>query len=231
MGCFMKLSVKLFIIVLLGTIITLWISFSTSESKINLVTMGDGISLGITSYNVVGVSYNDYLKEVYENKNNLQYYNNEFSKQHMRIDDLMEILEKNVVGEKSKKPIKQILARADIITIGIGMDELIDLSIKNKLDRDAIDQFVSNYRLFLKTLRTFYDREIIVLGLYPAYDFSKGDVIDVNFQLQSIVGEYKGVFIDISALSLNPEYYSNSTSYYMNYKGHKAIFEIMRKVL
>jgi len=49
--------------------------------------------------------------------------------------------------------------------------------------------------------------------------------------LQSIVGEYKGVFIDISALSLNPEYYSNSTSYYMNYKGHKAIFEIMRKVL
>ena len=164
MGCFMKLSVKLFIIVLLGTIITLWISFSTSESKINLVTMGDGISLGITSYNVVGVSYNDYLKEVYENKNNLQYYNNEFSKQHMRIDDLMEILEKNVVGEKSKKPIKQILARADIITIGIGMDELIDLSIKNKLDRDAIDQFVSNYRLFLKTLRTFYDREIIVLG-------------------------------------------------------------------
>lgn len=227
----MKLSVKLFIIVLLGTIITLWISFSTSESKINLVTMGDGISLGITSYNVVGVSYNDYLKEVYENKNNLQYYNNEFSKQHMRIDDLMEILEKNVVGEKSKKPIKQILARADIITIGIGMDELIDLSIKNKLDRDAIDQFVSNYRLFLKTLRTFYDREIIVLGLYPAYDFSKGDVIDVNFQLQSIVGEYKGVFIDISALSLNPEYYSNSTSYYMNYKGHKAIFEIMRKVL
>ena len=78
----MKRRYKLLLIILLGVIFTFLINFITVKDKINLVSLGDGFSLGMTPYNVAGPSFNDYLKENLENKNKLGTYNNEFSIAH-----------------------------------------------------------------------------------------------------------------------------------------------------
>ena len=230
-GGLMKRRYKLLLIILIGAIFTILINSTSIENKISLVAIGDGVSLGMTAYQMVGYSYNDYLGEYYAGKNMLQSYNNEFSIEHLTMEELYDILEENKVGQKSKVPIKQTLAKADVITINIGMDEFIDLTIKKRLNEDKLEEYLLCYSKILENIRVFYDKEIIVVGLYPIYDLEKNTVYDINQKIQSITSANKAKFLDIMALSLNPEYYVDETSYYMNYKGHKAIYNQLLKLL
>lgn len=226
----MKRRYKLLLIILSGVLLAILINFITVEDKITLVAMGDGVSIGMMSSNIVGYSYNDYLKEYYETKNDLDSYNNEFSEQHLTIENLNMYLEKNVKGSKTKVPIKQILAKADLITINIGMDELIDYSTKNMLNEKRIDTFILNYNEFIKQIRSFYDKEILIVGLYPFYNLDNNSIYEINNRIKKIAGNNKVKFLDITAISLNSEYYTSS-SYYMNYKGHQAIYkEILKNI-
>ncbi|MDE6284883.1 MAG: hypothetical protein K2M17_03985 [Bacilli bacterium] len=227
----MKLKYKILLIVLVGGLITVLINSELKDTKISLVAIGDGVSLGMTSYNVVGYSYNDYLMEEIENRHKLQSYNNEFSIENQTVDELYDALEKNTLGQKTKLPLKQIIAKADILTINVGMDEFIDYSIKDKLTEERIEKFLQYYVAMLKSIRSFYDKDIIVLGLYSAYHLDKNTVFTINKEISSIAAEYKAKFLDISALAVNSEYYSNEIGYYMNYKGHKAIYKLLLNLI
>lgn len=227
----MKLKYKIAIIVLAGILVTIFINRNTANYKMSLVALGDGVSLGMTSYSMVGYSYNDYLMESIESRHKLQDYNNEFSIEHQTIEDLNEAIEENNKGIKTKVPIKQTIAKAEILTINAGMDEFIDYSIKNKVNEDRIVKYLNEYYTLLKNIRTFYDKEIIIIGLYSVYDLDKNTIYGINQEIAKIALEFKAKFLDISALALNREYYSNDASYYMNYKGHKAIFNQLEKLL
>lgn len=219
----MKRRYKLLLIIIIGALLTFLINSITVKSKITLVSLGDGFSLGMTPYNVAGPSFNDYLKEELDSKNKLDTFNNEFSKAHLRIHELNDYLEDNTLGEYSRIPIKQTIASADIITISIGLDEFADLSIENNLTNEAISNYLNEMELLLKTVREFYDKEIIIIGLYPAYKFDQNDAVEVNHELKTIAGEYNCQFLDIIAYYLNDEYFLDKTSYYLNYKAHQKI--------
>ena len=139
----MKRRYKLLLIILLGVIFTFLINFITVKDKINLVSLGDGFSLGMTPYNVAGPSFNDYLKEKLEKKNKLGTYNNEFSIAHLRIHELNDYLEDNTLGKFTRIPIKQTIAAADIITLSIGLDEFADLSLQNNLTTEAMENYIN----------------------------------------------------------------------------------------
>ena len=98
----MKRRYQLLLIIVIGGIFTIIINSTSITSKISLVALGDGLSLGMTPYNVAGNSFNDYLKEELENKNKLDNYNNEFSKEDLTIHELNEFLEDNKIGPFSK---------------------------------------------------------------------------------------------------------------------------------
>ncbi len=227
----MKRRYKLLIIIIIGTILTILINFITVKNKINLVSIGDGFSLGMTSYNVAGPSFNDYLKEKLENKNKLDSYNNEFSVAHLTIHELNEYLEENSLGKFTRNPIKQTLASADIITLSIGLDEFADLSLQNNLTTEKIENYLVEFETFLNSLREFYDRSIIVVGLYPAYKFDQNDAFEINNRLKKISGKYECQFLDIIAYYLNDEFYLNKTSYYLNYKAHQKIASEILKMI
>ena len=65
---------KILLIAMLGTILSFVIYFYTKSDKITLVTLGDGLSMGMTPYNIEGYSFNDYLKEDYKLKHKLKKY-------------------------------------------------------------------------------------------------------------------------------------------------------------
>lgn len=219
----MKRRYKLLLIIIIGSVITILINFWTFKNKINLVALGDGLSEGMTSYNVAGPSFNDYLKEELESKKLLGTYNNEFSKTHLTINELNEYLEDNVLGKFTREPIKQTIAKADIITLSIGLDEFADYSLQNNLNHVLFEEYLNEITIFLQAIREFYDKKIIIIGLYPAYKFEQKEAYEVNDSLRKIAGIYNCQFLDILPYYLNNSYYLDKTSYYLNYKAHKQV--------
>lgn len=227
----MKRRYKLLIIILIGCIMTIIIYFRAQTSKVNLVALGDGLSLGMTPYNVAGISFNDYLQEYLANKNNLNSFNKEFCAVHLDVEKLNDMLEENVKGTKSHKPIKQIIEQADILTIAIGLDEFADLSLRN-VDYDSyINDYLMNYKSILSTIRTFYDKTIIILGIYPAYDLDKNTTITINKEIEKLALKYQTKYLDLLPISLNKNYYLQPTSYYLSYQAHQKIFQDIVKFL
>ena len=118
---------KIIIITLLGSILSIIIYFYTRKEEINIVSLGDGISIGMTPYNIEGYSYNDYLKNTYDNihKLNKYYEFGSFGKTAREL--IYEIKENKTKSFKDDKiEIQRAINEADILTISIGMDELSD---------------------------------------------------------------------------------------------------------
>ncbi len=226
----MKRRYKLLLIILLGCLITIIIYFSATSTNKNIVALGDGLSLGMTPYHVAGLSFNDYLRDYLENRHDLASFNQEFCAEHLTIDKLNTYLEKNVLS-KSNKPIKQIIDQADIVTLAIGLDELALISLQtNDLD-EYIANFILTYKNVLNEIRTFYQKDLIIIGLYPAYNLDKNTVITINQKLQELAVTFNTDFLDILAISLNKDYYLQPTSYYFNYQAHKLISQKIIKML
>ncbi len=223
----MKRRYKLLLILTIGLIATIIINSTTVHKKISIVSLGDGFSLGMTPYNVAGTSFNDYLKEKFEKKNMLDDYNNEYSITHLTTHELKDYLEENIRGSSTKIPIKQTLAKAEIITIAIGVDEFADKSLVEKINDEKIDDYLKDMEDILKTIKDFYEKKLIVIGLYPAYKFDKKDAIEVNSKLKVLCGKYNVDFLDVLAISLNEKYYLEKESYYMNYKAHEEIAKML----
>ncbi len=227
----MKRRYKLLLIIVSGIIITIIINSITLKNKITLVSLGDGFSLGMTPYNVAGSSFNDYLKEILDENNKLDEYNNEFSQAHLKIHELNEILEDNTLGKFTRIPIKQTIAKAEILTISIGLDELADASLEGNITIDILENYLKEYNNLLETIRNFYDKKIIIIGLYPAYNFDRNDAIEVNNSLKKLAGEFNSQFLDILPFYLNNEYFLDKTSYYMNYKAHEKIATLLEEMI
>lgn len=219
----MKRRYKLLLIILIGAILTIFINSLRFTSKTTFTSIGDGLSIGMTPYNVAGNSFNDYLKEKLEIKNDLESYNNEFSYVHQTIHELNEHLNNNDYGNTTRTPIKQIIAKSELLTLAIGIDEFASKSQIEEITSEIIDNYITDMNIFLKNIREFYDKQIIVIGVYPALQFSKKDAIEVNSKLKVLCGKYNASFLDILAISLHEEYYLEKTSYYMNYLAHKDI--------
>lgn len=227
----MKRRYKLLLIIFLGSMLTLIISFIFKDDKINFTALGDGVAIGMVTYDYVGPSFNDYLKDYFENKKILKNFNNDFTSQYLLIEELNDYLNENKYGKKSTMPLKQIIAKSDIVTIAIGMDEFVDYTIKNKLNSERILNYLNNYQTFLENIRSFYDKEIIIISLYPAYDMDKNIIFDVNSKLESLAVAYKCKYLNIMALAINPHYYIDNSEYYINYQGHKAIYRNILKLI
>ena len=133
----------------------------------------------------------------------------------------------NKKGKLTGLPIKQVLAKADLITISIGLNEFAEKSILEKINKDMIDSYIDEINILFSTIREFYQKDIIFIGLYPAINFKKSDVVEVNSKLKLLCGKYNINFLDILALSLKKDYYLEDDSYYLNYKAHEQIANLI----
>ena len=132
-------------------------------------------------------------------------------------------LKENKLGNFTRTPIKQVLAKADIITIAIGIDEFANLSLYEDISNNLIENYIYEMDNLLKNIREFYDKEIVIISLYPAYNLGKNETIEINNKLNQLATNYKCKYLDILAYSLNKNYFLNNTSYYMNHLAHERI--------
>ncbi len=223
----MKRKYKIFIIIIISIIFTFIIYKSLYTSKINILSIGDGISSGQTPYNIDGISYNDYLKEYYSTKNLLNNYNCNYSYKNNTISTFIKELDSNNIDITSNMHIKQIINKATIITINIGEEELTKKSSTDGLTLEDIDEYISEYHYLLNEIHKNTDAKVIVISFYENEYLGKQDVILLNSKLANIVKKYNYIFINVSDLLKNVDYFLTSSSMYFSYKAHHIIAEMI----
>ena len=219
---------KIILIALLGGILSIIIYFFTQNNEITIMSIGDGLSSGETPYGIEGYSFNDYLKEDYLTKHSLKDYI-EYAIPNKTMKELIyEIKENKEINLKNKKiEIKQAINRADILTIAVGMDELANIKITNQIK----NEYLHDLEELLSMIKVLNQKKVVIISLYT---WGKNDLLTIeklNASMRDISLSNGFLFVDINKILMNEEYYLTTDSYYINYIGHKRIYEEIKKVL
>ena len=123
--------------------------------------------------------------------------------------------------------LKQAISKADILTIAIGMDELANI----KINRTIKEEFLHDMEELLSMIKMLNQYKVIVIGLYT---WDKNDFLTIekiNASIRDIALTNGFEFLDINKIMMDKNYYLTIDSYYINYLGHKRIYEEMKKML
>ena len=222
---------KIGIIIIFGILLTSLIYFHTTEDKINILALGDGISTGMTIYHVEGYDYNEYLTESLNEENKLGNYYRYFNEVDETASNLLTKINNNITSIDKKITLKQAIKEADIITISLGMDELNNYAKKNTLGSTKINGFLNKYEEVLSTLRKLNDKKIYVIGLYVSNLINQTKITKINEEIKKLTQKYNLVFIDIENIREQKEYFLQKNNYYPNYKGQEYIYQKIKDTL
>ncbi len=222
----MKRPIKLLILIIMSLSVY-FIYQSTKESNIQILSLGDGLSIGINSFTTTNISHLNYYESYLKKQNKQVKVINNYSKEDLTIHELLEEV-------KTNNTLKRDLMESHILFVTVGYNDLLyklsleeDISIP-KLNK-IIDEINIEYKELLEEINKYYKNEIIIVG-YPK---SNKDDYYLNLgirKLNRVINSNN--FIDTYFL-LNDrnKYFSNSNSYYPNKLGYKKIYEEIKKTL
>ena len=204
------------------------------KNLIDYMVIGDSISLGINSYGNKTYGYNDYLKTYLENNDLLHKYNNYFSKSNYTIEELTSDIEsnKNILYNDKTYNIRKELREADLLTIGVGMDEIVkilnkDNNIFNNI-QDDLDNLVNEMDNLLKKITELSKSKIILIGYYnPSNNYNKNtDTIFayIKDKYNSLAKKYNIEYVDIyNLIKKDKSYLPNKMDYHLTSSGYLKI--------
>ncbi len=220
---------KLLIITILGTILSIAIYFYTKSDEITITALGDGLALGMTPYNIEGYSFNDYLSADYKANHQLRNYLSEFASLNKTIKELTYEIKDNkeIIIKNEKYEIQRAINEANILTIAIGMDELAN----KKITKQVIKDFEANFKELLNTIKILNTKKVVVLSLYKTKNMDELTISRLNAIIRDLTLSNNFIYIDINNILNNDAYYLDKNSFYINYLGHKAIYNEIKKVI
>ena len=186
-------------ILILGIIILsiFLIYLTTIDRKVYYVSLGDEIALGLTKEGYYEKSFPLYIKEYLEKKNKLETFIDDYTTQGYRITDLINDIKNNKELEETNKTIKNILIKADLITISIGTNDILS-KINNeenltKIDYNRlyknIEELTKDLDKLLSLIREYCKEDIILIGI---------NIKTENQNLQEIINYANEKFNEIS---------------------------------
>lgn len=191
---------KKIIFTILVVLITFLIYFFNRSEKIYYVSLGDYLSYGINNFKNVNNSYSNNIKEYH--KQNLDKYVNYSSYDDYRVMDLINDINynKTVIYEDKEYKLQNLLIKANLITISIGMNDLI---YKSNYDTDLYeytDDLLKDIERLLILIRKYNKDEIYFLSFYNV--IGNENLIEyANKRLEIICNKNKIKLVDISLLN------------------------------
>lgn len=222
---------KKILILLMVIIISIFSIYKISDKKINYISIGDGLSLGIDSYGNEGFGYSDYIKDYLNSKEMLNIYTKKFSDKEMSINKLINTIEmdKKVDYKNTKINLKRMLSDSGVITMSIGINDLIyKMSISNSLSLIKVEKIVNEiydeFLYLIKTIRKYTTSNLYIIGYYSSNYFD----YKFNYAIEKLNEKYKNtpniIYIDTNYLiGNNYKYLLNPQSYYPNSQGYQVI--------
>ncbi len=230
---------KILVVVLIFVLV--YIIYKANDNElIDYMSLGDSINEGINSYGNHSYGYNDYLKSYLENNDLLHKYNSYYSKNNYTILELIDDIkdDKSVLYDDKTYNIKKELREADLVTIAIGMDELVEiLNMKADLDiiKPKLDTMISNMDTLLKNITSLSKTKIILIGYYNPYQDTKESsriFAYLNDKYKSLADKYKITYVDIyDAIKQDKTYLPNEKDYHLTSRGYlKIANEVIKKI-
>lgn len=235
---FIKKHIKLIVFIIVCISIYLIYSLSGNK-KITYTSLGDGFSTGINSFYDISYGYNDYLKDYLKDNNQLNKYYNKFSYQDMTIKDLQKDIMINV-KDNDNNNIKQALRESNLLTISIGINDLIYKMDINKHMSEAkkdkaITEIMESLDKTMIEVKKYYKYDIYLLGyynFYPQNSVEKELLDKLNYEYKKYSKKNDIIFVD--NINMNDKlgsYLDNPNSFYPNVSGYNAIYNnILSKI-
>lgn len=189
---------KILFALVIFVIVFLIYSFNINK-KVYYLSLGDYLSYGINNNKIVNNTYSNNLREYY--KDNLENYVNYSVLDDYRVMDLYNDITSNkkIKFENKEYNIQNLLIKANLITISIGMNDLLyKIEYSNNI-YDYTDELLNDIEKLLVLIRKYNKDKIYVLGFYNIIDDL--ELINyANLKLNKICNQNKVVYVDISNL-------------------------------
>lgn len=186
----------------------------TKDNKVYYVALGDYLSLSDD------VNYTNLLRNKYEKQKKLQEYNNFFIQKDYRINDMIYIIQENT--RIKGKNIKNLLIKADLVTLSIGNNDLIYKFSFNSASKSDLIKYVDEMMIdmdkLLSELRTNCKEKIVILSFYCP-NFYKNNplyneiVVYANKKLKKLSTTYQIDLIDIHSIINQNSNFQDETLY------------------
>lgn len=221
------------IIIIFSVIIALTfiIYKANANNLIDYMSIGDSFDLGINSYGNNTYSYRDYLKNYLNNNNLLHNTSFYYSKTNYKIEDLLNDIKinKEIIYNDKTYNIKKELREADLITIAIGLDELVSIIETDNITSNIyikVDKLIKNMEELVNNIQKISSSNIILIGYYNPYLNGNKDLerlfAYINDEYVKIAKTYKITYVDIYKI-ITSDYLPNSKDYHLNSKGYLKI--------
>ena len=218
------------IILPLLLILLIFIIYKTNDNNlIDYMVIGDSVSCGLNSYGNKTYGYNDYIKSYLENNKMLHRYNDYFIKDKYTIKELINDIDnnKNVLYKDKHYNIKKELREADILTISIGMDELVHI-LNNDNVNNNLDNLITDMDILLKKVTSLSKNKVILIGYYnPNNNYSKETdrlFSYISDKYKKLSKKYNVEYIDIyNIIKKNNNYLPNKLDYHLTSSGYLQI--------
>ena len=177
-------------------LIVFLIYYFNCDKKIYYLSIGDYLSYGINNFKNQNNGYSEAIKEKY--KSNLKNYVNYSTLDDYRVMDLMNDINynKTIIYKGREYKIQNLLVKSNLITISIGMNDLI---YKSNLSYDYVDELLNDMNNLLELIRKYNKDKIYFLSFYNV--INNENLIEYsNERLKKICEKNNIIYVDISDL-------------------------------
>ena len=203
----------------------------TNDDDIYFLAIGDFLAKGVNNHNHVDDGFFNHVVSYLDDQDKLEGSNNSFAEKDMRITDLIRKIDysEEMMIDSKTIAINNLLHKADVITVSVGMNELYYKLFSNN---DNIyyyaSQMLEDMHELLDRINRYNHRKVIVLGYYNITS-SNQDVFNyLNVRLEKMVLEEGFVFVDLDKLlDDKTKYFDNETNFYPNNAGYDKISQII----
>ena len=210
------------IIIILIVALSIFLIYNIfKDKKIYYVSISD-----ITAKdNTKSYGYIDYIEDYLEELNLLEKHA-KINLNEDRITDIIRNINDNI--EYEDRTIKNILIKADILTLSIGYNDLI--SKLDNYDNYEINNYIDTYlkdldKLF-NLLREYDKEDIVMIGYYNIYNKEYNEIIDyINTEVKKLSNKYKISFINPTDLNK----YVNGK--FIDIEGQHILFDKLRYII
>lgn len=232
----MKILKKILLIIILSFIFLISIN---KDDKISYVSIGDGLSKGINYNNYEGIGFSDYISNHIRKSGKLKMYSNNFSNTDERITDLIDDINENIstIVDNNKITIQNAIKNADVLTISIGMNEILYKYSSNVNDGymySYIDECMNDMVELIELITKLNNKNIYLLGFYnPINDVRLDKFIKYsNDKLIEICNNNNITYVNLyDIFKSNKHMIYNLNNYYPNQDGYKLIANEIIKML
>ncbi len=212
---------KIFLILLIVIFISIIYNF-TKDDKIYYLNIGDGISIGKTDDGSIN-GYDKYIINYLKKSNVFEKYSNGYTNVNYRTTDLLTLIKNNVTNNETS--IQNDLIKADILTISIGMNDLLPyLNNNTSLLEEKTFEIVKDFEKLFSILRKNSKEKIFLIGIYnPNLDSKYGKILEqINELLKIKADTYEITYIDIFD-EMQKENNLSNNSFYPTQSAYKMI--------